>query len=131
LQISVTGHGIETSAALRAFTADKLSRMDKFAPITKLQVILRAEPKGARSVEAICHLSGGKAVVAKALHDDDSYAAVDLVADKLQRQLSKVQGQRRDRRTDSRRSRNRRSGPPGGFQSPEPGAQEDTDVEDQ
>lgn len=129
MQISVTGHGMETSESLREFTADKLSRMDKFARITKMQVILRAEPKGGRSAEAICHLSGGKAVVAKALHDD-SYAAVDLVADKLQRQLSKVQGQRRDRRNDSR-SPKRRSLPPSHPQAAEPAAEEEPEIEDQ
>jgi putative sigma-54 modulation protein len=104
LQISVTGHGIETSGALRDFIADKLAKMDKFARITKVQVILRAEPKGGRKVEVICHLGGGKSVVASAGHDD-TYAAVDLVADKLQRQLSKVQGQRRERRNDIREAR--------------------------
>jgi putative sigma-54 modulation protein len=104
LQISVTGHGIETSEALRDFIADKLSKMDKFAPITKIQVILRAEPKGGRKVEVICSLSGGKSLVASAGHDD-TYAAVDLVAGKLQRQLSKVQGRRREHRNDVREAR--------------------------
>jgi len=104
VQISVTGHGIETSETLREFIEDKLSKMDKFARIMKVQVILRSVPKGGRNVEVICHLVHGKSLVASASHDD-TYAAVDLVADKLQRQLSKVQGQRRERRSDIREAR--------------------------
>lgn len=104
MQITFTGHGVETSEALREFISDKLAKMDKFARINKVQVILRSEPKGGRSVEVVCHLSGGKSLVATARHDD-TYAAVDLVSDKVQRQLSKIQGQRRGRRDNVREAR--------------------------
>jgi len=129
LQISVTGHGLETSDALRDFVTDKLSRMDKFARISKMQVILRAEPKGGRNCEVVCHLTGGKSLVASASHDD-TYAAVDLVSDKLQRQLSKVQGQRRERRYQGRRERTLRQAA-GGLAAPESGAAGDEEEEGQ
>lgn len=110
MHISVTGHGIETSETLREFVSDKLERMDRFASgISKIQVIIRAEPKGGRRVEVICHLSGGKTAVARAEHTD-AYAAVDLVADKLQRQLVKLSGQRREGRSGIHRSRRARGG---------------------
>lgn len=130
MQISVTGHGIETSESLREFITDKLSRMDKFARITKMQVILRAEPKGGRSAEVVCHLNGGKSAVARALHDD-TYAAVDLVIDKLQRQLSKVQGQRRDRRSDIRQARRRSEAAGEHLAAQESGGEEETEEEGQ
>jgi putative sigma-54 modulation protein len=123
LQISVTGHGLETSDALRDFVSDKLSRMDKFARISKIQVILKAEPKGGRHVEVVCHLPGGKSLVASASHDD-SYAAVDLVTDKLQRQISKVQGRRRERRYQDRRERDRQAAA-GGRGAPPTGTEEE------
>ncbi len=97
MQITVTGHGIESSEALRGYIEDKLSRMDRYVSrINKIQVILKPAPKEGRTVEAICHVAGGKSVVARTDHTD-FYAAVDLVADKLQRQLTKFKS-RRDKR---------------------------------
>ncbi len=97
MQITVSGHGIESSDALRGYIEDKLSRMDRYVSrINKIQVILKPAPKEGRTVEAICHLTGGKSVVVRTDHAD-FYAAADLVADKLQRQLTKFKS-RRDKR---------------------------------
>jgi putative sigma-54 modulation protein len=97
LQITVTGHGIESSEALRGYIEDKLARMDRYASrISRIQVILKPAPKDGRTVEAICHVAGGKPVVVRTDHTD-FYAAVDLVADKLQRQLTKFKSRREKR----------------------------------
>ncbi len=107
MQITVTGHGTETSEALRDYISDKLSRMDRYVSrINKIQVILKPAPKDSRTVEAICHLAGGKSVVVQSDHDD-FYAAVDMVADKLQRQLTKFKSrrERRGRRGSSEEAR--------------------------
>jgi putative sigma-54 modulation protein len=97
LQITVTGHGVESSEALRDYVTEKFSRMDRYVSrINKIQVILKPAPKEGRQVEAICHLAGGKSVVVHTEHDD-FYAAVDLVADKLQRQLTKFKSRREKR----------------------------------
>jgi len=94
LQITVTGHGTDTTEALRSFIHEKLSRMDRYVSrINKLQVIIRPAPKEGRSVEVVCHLAGGKSVVVQSEHAD-TYAAVDVVADKLQRQLVKFKSRR-------------------------------------
>ncbi len=88
MQITVTGHGTETSAALRSYATEKLQRMDKYANgINKIQVIFKPAPKEGCDLEAICRVAG-KVMVVHGQHQD-FYAAVDLVADKLQRQLSK------------------------------------------
>lgn len=98
LRITVTGDGIASSEDLRSFIEGKFSRMERYAPrINKLQVILRPEPRGGRSAEAICRLAGGKSVVVHAAHSD-LYAAVDLLADKLRRQLAKVHARRSEHR---------------------------------
>jgi putative sigma-54 modulation protein len=108
LQITVTGHGVDTSEALRDYVTDKLSRMDRFVSrINKIQVILKLAPREARTVEAICHLSGGKSVVVRSDHTD-FYAAVDLVSDKLQRQLTKFKSRREDRHRRGRAEEARR-----------------------
>ena len=94
MKITVNGHGIDTSEALRTYVGDKLERMDRFVSrINKMQVIMKPAPKEAKAVEVICHLAGGKSVVVQSEHDD-LYAAVDMVADKLQRQLTKFKSRR-------------------------------------
>ena len=132
MQISTTGHGLETSEALRAFIEDKLSRMERYCPgMTTIQVILKAEPRGGRSVEVVCRLAGGKSVVCRAAHDD-TYAAVDLVADKLQRQLTKVNAQRRERHgsvRELRRAKEEGRLPAAGAGAEKTGDEEETEGE--
>jgi len=117
LQITVSGHGTDTSEALRDYITDKLSRMDRFVSrINKLQVIVKPAPKEGRTVEVICHLAGGKSVVVQSEHTD-FYAAVDLVADKLQRQLTKFKSRRakrarRGRSDEARRFKEAATGSP-------------------
>lgn len=125
MQITVTGHGTDSSEALRGYISDKLSRMSRYvARINKIQVILRPAPKDAKTVEAICHLAGGKSVVVQTEHAD-FYAAVDLVADKLQRQLTKFKARRdtrvrRGRTGESREFRDKATGSPPTAEPAEP-----------
>ena len=131
MQITVTGHGTETSESLRDYITDKLSRMDRYVSrINKLQVILRPAPRDNRTVEVVCHLSGGKSVVATSEHAD-FYAAVDLVADKLQRQLTKFKARRekrvrRGQADEARRFKEAATGSP-----PPAEAEEDYDLEEE
>lgn len=115
MQITVTGHGTETSEALRSYISGKLAKMDRYVSnINKMQVILKPAPKDTRTVEVICHLGGGKSVVVQSDHSD-FYAAVDLVADKLQRQLTKFKSRRdiRMRRAQSGKARGFQEGASG------------------
>ena len=114
MRITVTGHGTETTQALRSFIQEKLSRMDRYVSrINKLQVILKPAPKEGRTVEVICHLAGGKSVVVHSQHAD-IHAAVDLVADKLQRQLVKFKSrhERRGKAEEVRRFKEAATGSP-------------------
>jgi putative sigma-54 modulation protein len=91
--------------------------MDRYVSrINKIQVILKPAPRESRTVEAICHLAGGKSVVVRTDHTD-FYAAVDLVADKLQRQLTKFKSRRekkarRGRTGEARRFKQEATGSP-------------------
>ena len=127
MQITVNGHGIETSEPLRDYVSDKLSKMDRYVPrINRIQVILKPAPKEGRQVEAICHLTGGKSVVVRTEHTD-FYAAVDLVADKLRRQLTKFKSRRekRGRRSQTDEARRFKEAATGSAPPPE----EDDDFE--
>ena len=81
--------------ALRDYIGEKLSRLERhFDKITNVQIILEVE-KLKQKIEATLHIAGGE-VVANAEHED-MYAAIDLLADKLDRQLIKHKEKHLDR----------------------------------
>lgn len=87
MQISITGHHVEITQALHTYIESKFSRLQRhFDNITNGHVILSVE-KERQMAEATIHVSGGK-LFADAQHDD-MYAAIDELADKLDRQLKK------------------------------------------
>ena len=86
MQVNISGHQLEVTEALRDYIGEKLARLERhFDRITNVQVILEVD-KLKQKAEATLHVSGA-AVVAN--EHDDMYAAIDLLADKLDRQLIK------------------------------------------
>ena len=87
MQVNISGHQLDVTDALRDYIGEKLSRLERhFDKITNVQIILEVE-KLKQKIEATLHIAGGE-VVANAEHQD-MYAAIDLLADKLDRQLIK------------------------------------------
>ena len=87
MQISITGHHIDITRALRAYIENKFSRLERhFDNMTNIHVILNVE-KERQMAEATIQVSRGK-VFADAEHND-MYAAIDNLVDKLDRQIKK------------------------------------------
>ncbi len=87
MQLNITGHHVDVTDALRSYTAEKLSRLERhFENINNIHVVLSVE-KVKQRAEATVHVSGAE-LFADA-DSDDMYAAIDLLADKLDRQLLK------------------------------------------
>lgn len=87
MQLNLSGHHVELTDSLRAYVSSKLERLERhFDRITNMTVVLSVEKQRQRA-EATIHVSGGE-IFADAGHDD-LYAAIDLLADKLDRQLIK------------------------------------------
>lgn len=87
MQLNVSGHHIEVTDSLRNYISTKLERLERhFDKITNMTVILSVE-KQRQKAESTIHVSGGE-IYADAEHED-LYAAIDLLADKLDRQLIK------------------------------------------
>ena len=87
MQINITGHRIDVTPALRAFTEEKFDRLERhFDHITAINVVF--------DVEKIRQIAEATVLVAKGeLHasseSEDMYAAIDTLVDKLNRQLIK------------------------------------------
>ncbi|MEH6498824.1 MAG: ribosome-associated translation inhibitor RaiA [Pseudoalteromonas distincta] len=87
MQLNLSGHQLDITEALRDYVNEKMSRLERhFDKITNVQVTLEVE-KLRQKAEATLHVAGGE-VVANAEHTD-MYAAIDLLTDKLDRQLIK------------------------------------------
>lgn len=87
MQISLSGHHIEITDSIRNYVHEKIQRLDRhFDQALDIHLILTVE-KLRHKAEATLHVSGGK------LHADDvqedMYAAIDGLVDKLDRQGKK------------------------------------------
>ena len=87
MQLTITGHHIEVSPALKDYVETKLKKLERhFDNMTDIHRVLTVE-KLTHKAEATIHLSGGT-IHADSLHED-MYAAIDALADKLDRQVKK------------------------------------------
>jgi len=87
MNLNITGHHVEVTDAIRAYTTEKIDRVVRHSDnVTSVQVILSVD-KLNQKAEVTVHLRG------KDIHiecvDTDLYAAIDALADKLSRQMQK------------------------------------------
>jgi putative sigma-54 modulation protein len=87
MQINISGHHVEVTPPLREYVLNKLDRLQRhFDQITNTEVTLIVE-KLVQKAEARVHVSGAD-LFANA-ESEDMYAAIDMLVDKLDRQLIK------------------------------------------
>jgi putative sigma-54 modulation protein len=90
LPIQFSGHDIEITQILRDFVNKKFGRLKKhFDHITSIHVFFNVS-KMIQAAEATVHVPGCE-VSAKA-ESEDMYKTIDLLVDKLMRQLDKHKG---------------------------------------
>ncbi len=88
MNLHLTGHHLEVTPALREYVQSKLERItNHFDHVIDVKVTLSVE-KVKHKVEATVHVPGND------LHaecsDENMYSAIDLLADKLDRQVLRV-----------------------------------------
>ena len=87
MQITISGHHVEVTPALREYVLTKFDRLQRHSEhITNTDVTLIVE-KLVQKAEANVHVSG--ADIFAVAESEDMYAAIDSLADKLDRQLIK------------------------------------------
>ncbi len=87
MQLTITGHHIDVTPALRNKVESKLAKLERhFDNLTDIHCVLTVE-KLQHKAEATVNMSGGT-VHADAI-ELDMYAAVDSLVDKLSRQVTK------------------------------------------
>lgn len=87
MQINLTGHHVEITDSLRDYVNSKFAKLERhFDNITIVHVVLTLE-KLQQIAEAKINLSGGE--IFATCQQDDMYAAIDGLFDKLDRQVIK------------------------------------------
>lgn len=87
MQINITGHRMDVTPAIRAFTEEKFERLERhFDHITAIHVVFDVE-KVRQIAEATIFVAKGE--LHASAEAEDLYSAIDLLVDKLNRQLVK------------------------------------------
>jgi putative sigma-54 modulation protein len=97
MNIQITGHHVEITAAIRDYVNSKLERVTRhFDHVIDINVILSVD-KLQQKVEATVHVRG-KDIFAES-EDQNMYAAIDSLVDKLDRSVIRHKEKQQDRRS--------------------------------
>ncbi len=87
MQLNVSGHHVEVTDSLRGYVESKIDRLERhFDLVSDVHCILSVE-KLRHKAEAKVNVSGG--TIFAETTDEDMYAAIDGLVDKLDRQVRK------------------------------------------
>jgi putative sigma-54 modulation protein len=94
MNLSITGRHLEVTPAIREYVINKMARVSRhFDNVIDTQVILSVERLN-HTAEVTMHLRG-KDIHCEAV-DENLYAAIDLLADKIDRQIIKYKSKVQD-----------------------------------
>ncbi len=95
MQLTISGHHIDITDGMRTHVDEKFEKLQRHIDhITNIEVTLVVE-KLVHKAEASLHVSG--ADLFASAESDDMYAAIDALADKLDRQIIKHKEKHRGR----------------------------------
>lgn len=96
MRINLTGHNVNMTPALNDYVQSKIGRLERrFDNVTSASVVLQVE-KLMHKAEATIRVSGGE-LHADAV-DQNMYAAIDALGDKLDRQITRHKEKLTERR---------------------------------
>jgi len=100
MQTSVTFKNLDSSDNLKAYVKDKLDRFDKFLDNPAEASVVLSVEKFRHMVEI--NVSGDKLNINGKEVKNDMYSAIDMVMDKLEKQIKKSKDKSRKRRTTAK-----------------------------
>ena len=96
MQLSISGHHLEVTDAIRAYVVNKIGRLERhYDHITNIRVVLSVD-KLLQRAEATVHASGTELFASA--DEADLYAAIDALSSKLDRQVLKYKEKMADHR---------------------------------
>lgn len=99
MNLTVTGHHVDVTSSMRNYVAEKMGRLERHSQnLFGVHVILTVEEKMRQKAEATIEVSGTKLYADTT--EPDMYAAIDLLTDKLDRQLIRHKEKQKGHRHD-------------------------------
>ena len=96
MQINLTGHHVDITSPMREYVQTKFERIERhFDRVANIHVVLSVEKLRQRA-EAELHLNGAQLFANHT--EEDMYAAIDGLVDKLDRQLLRYKGKQQSHR---------------------------------
>ena len=109
MNITVTCRHDYKTDDVKNYALEKVKKLGRFFNnITKIEIIMDLE-KDMHSADALISVSRGNRLVGRALHED-AHGAIDLVIDKMERQLVRFKEKVKDRRGSRRGEESPHSG---------------------
>lgn len=92
MNLTISGHHLEVTPALRSYVTNKLDRITRhFDQVVDIRVLLtvenQTEKERRQRAECMIHVKGNDLFAESA--DEDLYAALDKLVDKLDRQVGR------------------------------------------
>jgi putative sigma-54 modulation protein len=98
MNLTITGHHVDVTSSMRNYVTEKMDRLQRHSEsLFGVQVTLTVE-KLRQKAEATIEIAGTK--LHAATTEPDMYAAIDLLIDKLDRQLIRYKGKQKAHRRD-------------------------------
>lgn len=99
----LTGRNIEITDAMRSYAEDKLAKLSRFSDqIVDGRVVMSYDDRvGGEPAKVEVQINVPNGMVRAEERGVDTYAAIDLVVDKLERQLKRFKGRQRDKRVEA------------------------------
>ena len=88
MKFNIHGKNIEVTDAIRGYIESKIGRLDKYFKDTDLEAVINLRVRGKEQIVEVT-IPANKMVLRAEEKHSDLYAAVDLVSDKLERQIRK------------------------------------------
>lgn len=106
MEILIHGHDVDITPRLQSYVERKVGRLDRYLPnIREVQVDLseeRSNKSADRQVAQITVRHQRGTILRAEERTDDLFSAVDLVVDKMYRQIERYKGKRRRRETQDK-----------------------------
>lgn len=98
MDIEITGRHMDITDKIRSYAGDKAQRLERyFDRIQRMQIILDAESEERHKAEMVISVGNGATLVSHS-NEPTLFAAIDLVLDKAERQLTKYKEKLKDHR---------------------------------
>ena len=101
MQLNIKGKNFEVTDRLRNYVEQKVGRLDRYLPgIIEAWVELSIEDTKAAQDRQVCQITlrTDRVILRAEERSDDMFTAIDTVLEKVNRQIDRYKGKRRDRR---------------------------------